>query len=331
MWIWRQWRDPGRRPQRHRHSRHRVLERGGNRPRPSTTRSSPPSPADGVPWHHWGAGRLRQRFHRDRMLTLSCRTRICCTCAITATCFHQDDYAASWTSRAPGQGRTRCAMPSRQPLIKADTVKIFPRRACWKGSLHHALPANAGMLENHLQSPSPWTPPAARVSIRTAGRGQQRHRQLPGGGSARATSRRWMGWFWHPHAASAIAAQVALDALEAARASRQGTAASPPWLTCGWCIPDDQKRLGELGLYLTFTMPGPPQLALRHAGQPLHPARQVGTVPDRGHLRPPYGLSHGALYPVESSARLGAVLVAGSDAPVDSRGSAPVRRTWPPA
>ncbi|MNO95142.1 N-substituted formamide deformylase precursor [compost metagenome] len=87
--------------------------------------------------------------------------------------------------------------------------------------------------------------------------------------------------------------------------------------------PDDQKRLGELGLYLTFTYAWTtPQLAYDMLVSPFIQPTRVGQSLSEA-IYDPMGYLHDALYPVESSRQAGAVLVAGSDAPVDSRDPRP--------
>ena len=106
-----------------------------------------------------------------------CRTRIRCTYEVTAaTCFHQDDYAASWTSRGhlAKANQVRDAFAG-NPLIKADAVKIF-LDGVLEGSFTSPLPPNAGMLENYQH---PHSGPGSRQRRgehhrRQRGCGQQR-------------------------------------------------------------------------------------------------------------------------------------------------------------
>lgn len=117
--------------------------------------------------------------------------------------------------------------------------------------------------------------------------------------------------------------RVALDALEAARASN-GNSGIPHTLAHLQVVhPDDQQRLGELGLYLTFTYAWTtPQLAYDMLVSPFIQPTKAGQSLSEA-IYDPMSYLHGALYPVERSRQAGAVLVAGSDAPVDSRDPRP--------
>ncbi len=117
--------------------------------------------------------------------------------------------------------------------------------------------------------------------------------------------------------------RVGLDALAAARASN-GDRGIPHTLAHLQMVhPDDQRRLGELGLYLTFTYAWTtPQLAYDMLVTPfIQPTRAGQSLSEA--LYDPLGYLQQALYPVESSRKAGAILVAGSDAPVDSRDPRP--------
>lgn len=117
--------------------------------------------------------------------------------------------------------------------------------------------------------------------------------------------------------------RVGLDALAAARASN-GDRGIPHTLAHLQVVhPDDQRRLGELGLYLTFTYAWTtPQLAYDMLVTPfIQPTRAGQSLSEA--LYDPLGYLQQALYPVESSRKAGAILVAGSDAPVDSRDPRP--------
>lgn len=131
------------------------------------------------------------------------------------------------------------------------------------------------------------------------------------------------GFGIHMHSIGDRTTRMALDALEAARASN-GDHGIPHTLAHLQVVhPDDQQRLGQLGLYLTFTYawtnPQPeydmlvtPFIQPTRKGQHLHEA-----------MYDPKGYLKQALYPVASSRKAGAILVAGSDAPVDSRDPRP--------
>ena len=117
--------------------------------------------------------------------------------------------------------------------------------------------------------------------------------------------------------------RVGLDALQAARTSN-GDKGIPHTLAHLQVVhPDDQKRLGELGLYLTFTYAWTtPQIAYDMLVTPfIQPTRAGQSLSEA--LYDPLGYLHDALYPVENARKVGAILVAGSDAPVDSRDPRP--------
>jgi predicted amidohydrolase YtcJ len=136
------------------------------------------------------------------------------------------------------------------------------------------------------------------------------------------------GFGIHMHSIGDRSTRVGLDALAAARASN-GDRASPPLAHLQVVHPDDQQRLGELGSTSPSPMPGPRPSLPTTCWSPLHPANQGRPVPERG-LYDPHGLSSARPLPGRAFAQGGRRVVAGSDAPVDSRD--PARsRTWPPA
>jgi predicted amidohydrolase YtcJ len=84
--------------------------------------------------------------------------------------------------------------------------------------------------------------------------------------------------------------------------------------------PDDQRRIGELGLYVAFT----------HAWSEPDPVYDLSVVPFIDELQTGapdlYDLEHyypKNVYPAASIQRLGGIVTAGSDAPVDDRDPRP--------
>ncbi|MFQ2151753.1 amidohydrolase [Aeromonas sanarellii] len=266
-------------------------------------------------------------FIRDRLRTMQeqglLHMRI-----TAATCFHQDDYA----SRLDIEGHLAKANQVRDafagnPLIQADTVKIF-LDGVLEGDPFTTPPflPNAGMLENYLHPHLAMDPASGEVSITAdsedaGSNGIVNYREAD---LARyVTALDEAGFGIHMHSIGDRSTRVALDALEAARA-HHGDSGIPHTLAHLQVVhPDDQRRLGALGLYLTFTYAWTtPQLAYDMLVTPFIQPGKAGQ-PLTEALYDPQGYLHGALYPVESSRKAGAVLVAGSDAPVDSRDPRP--------
>ena len=266
-------------------------------------------------------------FIRDRLRTMQeqglLHMRI-----TAATCFHQDDYAG----RLDIEGHLAKANQVRDafagnPLIKADTVKIF-LDGVLEGDPFTTPPflPNAGMLENYLHPHLAMDPASGEVSITAdsedaGSNGIVNYREAD---LARyVTALDEAGFGIHMHSIGDRSTRVALDALEAARA-HHGDSGIPHTLAHLQVVhPDDQRRLGALGLYLTFTYAWTtPQLAYDMLVTPFIQPGKAGQ-PLTEALYDPQGYLHGALYPVESSRKAGAVLVAGSDAPVDSRDPRP--------
>lgn len=210
-----------------------------------------------------------------------------------ATCFHQDDYSGKLdiAGHLAKASQVRDAFAG-NPLIKADTVKIF-LDGVLEGDPFTSPPflPNAGMLENYQNPHLALDPASGEVSI-TAD-------------------------------SEDAGSNGIVNYKEAARASN-GESHIPHTLAHLQVVhPDDQKRLGELGLYLTFTYAWTtPQLAYDMLVSPFIQPTRVGQSLSEA-IYDPMGYLHDALYPVEHSRQAGAVLVAGSDAPVDSRDPRP--------
>ncbi|MFM5192054.1 amidohydrolase [Aeromonas media] len=245
-----------------------------------------------------------------------------------ATCFHQDDYSGKLdiASHLAKASQVRDAFAG-NPLIKADTVKIF-LDGVLEGDPFTSPPflPNAGMLENYQNPHLALDPASGEVSITAdsedaGSNGIVNYKEAD---LARyVTALDGAGFGIHMHSIGDRSTRVALDALEAARASN-GESHIPHTLAHLQVVhPDDQKRLGELGLYLTFTYAWTtPQLAYDMLVSPfIQPTRAGQSLSEA--IYDPMGYLHDALYPVEHSRQAGAVLVAGSDAPVDSRDPRP--------
>ncbi|WP_182309998.1 amidohydrolase [Aeromonas media] len=245
-----------------------------------------------------------------------------------ATCFHQDDYSGKLdiAGHLAKASQVRDAFAGNL-LIKADTVKIF-LDGVLEGDPFTSPPflPNAGMLENYQNPHLALDPASGEVSITAdsedaGSNGIVNYKEAD---LARyVTALDGAGFGIHMHSIGDRSTRVALDALEAARASN-GESHIPHTLAHLQVVhPDDQKRLGELGLYLTFTYAWTtPQLAYDMLVSPfIQPTRAGQSLSEA--IYDPMGYLHDALYPVEHSRQAGAVLVAGSDAPVDSRDPRP--------
>ncbi|MBV7470428.1 amidohydrolase [Aeromonas sp. sif0611] len=245
-----------------------------------------------------------------------------------ATCFHQDDYSGKLdiAGHLAKASQVRDTFAG-NPLIKADTVKIF-LDGVLEGDPFTSPPflPNAGMLENYQNPHLALDPASGEVSITAdsedaGSNGIVNYKEAD---LARyVTALDGAGFGIHMHSIGDRSTRVALDALEAARASN-GESHIPHTLAHLQVVhPDDQKRLGELGLYLTFTYAWTtPQLAYDMLVSPFIQPTKVGQSLSEA-IYDPMGYLHDALYPVEHSRQAGAVLVAGSDAPVDSRDPRP--------
>ncbi|MBV7414759.1 amidohydrolase [Aeromonas sp. sif2433] len=266
-------------------------------------------------------------FIRQRLLNMEAQDLLHMR-VTAATCFNQDDYSG----KLDLAGHLAKAKEVREsfaedPLIKADAVKIFLDGVIEGDPFTDPvfLP-NAGMLENYHRPHLAMDPDSAEVTITAdsedaGSNGIVNYRD--------ADLKRYVGaldeagFSIHMHSIGDRSTRMALDALEAARASN-GDHGIPHTLAHLQVVhPDDQKRLGDLGLYLTFTYAWTtPQLAYDMLVSPFIQPTKVGQSLSEA-IYDPLGYLHEALYPVESTRKAGAVLVAGSDAPVDSRDPRP--------
>ncbi|WP_421312661.1 amidohydrolase [Aeromonas sp. 603404] len=266
-------------------------------------------------------------FIRQRLLTMQSRDLLHMR-VTAATCFSDDDYQG----KLDIEGHLAKASQVREsfannPLIKADAVKIF-LDGVLEGDPFTTPPflPNAGMLANYHTPHLARDPATDEVTItadseESGSNGIVNYREADLTRYIGALDK--AGFSIHMHSIGDRTTRMALDALEAARASN-GDHGTPHTLAHLQVVhPDDQQRLGQLGLYLTFTYawtnPQPeydmlvtPFIQPTRKGQSLHEA-----------MYDPKGYLKQALYPVASSRKAGAILVAGSDAPVDSRDPRP--------
>ncbi len=245
-----------------------------------------------------------------------------------ATCFIDDDYKG----KVDIAGHLKKAQEVRaafadNPLIKADAVKIFADGVLEGGSFSNPpFSPNAGMLHTyqtpHLklnEDTGAITVSADSEDSKNNGIVNYRDEDFKNYASALDAD----GFAIHVHSIGDRATRVALDALEAAR-QRNGNSHIPHTLAHLQVIhPDDQRRLGELGVFLTYTYAWINQ-------QPeydvlitpfLEKSKKGQDINDLLYNKNNY--TWNATYPVQSSYKAGAVLVAGSDAPVDSRDPRP--------
>ena len=245
-----------------------------------------------------------------------------------ATCFIDDDYKG----KVDIAGHLKKAQEVRaafadNPLIKADAVKIFADGVLEGDSFSNPpFSPNAGMLHNyqtpHLklnEDTGAITVNADSEDSKNNGIVNYRDEDFKNYASALDAD----GFSIHVHSIGDRATRVALDALEAAR-QRNGNSHIPHTIAHLQVIhPDDQRRLGELGVFLTYTYAWINQ-------QPeydvlitpfLEKSKKGQDINDLLYNKNNY--TWNATYPVQSSYKAGAVLVAGSDAPVDSRDPRP--------
>ncbi len=127
------------------------------------------------------------------------------------------------------------------------------------------------------------------------------------------------GFTVHSHAIGDRAVRVAVDAFEAAREANGDTGLPHAIAHAQLVHPDDQARIGQLGLYMAFT----------YAWMDSEFSYDMMVIPffaeleDETHLYDLDSYYMQNVYPVRSLQEAGAVLVAGSDAPVETRSPRP--------
>ena len=243
-----------------------------------------------------------------------------------ATCFANEDYAGvvDIPTRLAKARAVREEFNDNS-LIKADVVKIF-LDGVLEGDPFATPPflPTAGMLNNY-QMPS-LELKDMDSQRRVAVRADSTETNFNGIVNIEPTLlSRYVsaldagGFGTHIHSIGDRTARIAVDALQAARDSN-GFRGIPHTIANLQIIhPDDQKRMGALGLYLTYT----------YSWMNLDPEYDVTVLPflqpsKKGQaleevLYEKGGYAWHAIYPVASTHQAGAILVAGSDAPVDTR------------
>ncbi|NBF04541.1 amidohydrolase family protein [Pseudomonas sp. Fl5BN2] len=245
-----------------------------------------------------------------------------------ATCFISDDYKGKVdiAGHLKKAQEVRAAFAN-NPLIKADAVKIFADGVL-EGDPFSKPPfsPNAGMLHNY-QTPhlKPNEDTGAVTVIKDSDDSKKngivnyKVQDFKNYASALDAN----GFSIHIHSVGDRATRVAIDGLEAAR-QRNGNSHIPHTIAHLQVVhPDDQRRLGELGVYLTYTYAWinlQPQYDVLITPF-LEKSKKGQAIDDVLYNQNSYTWS--AIYPVESTYKAGAVLVAGSDAPVDSRDPRP--------
>jgi predicted amidohydrolase YtcJ len=123
------------------------------------------------------------------------------------------------------------------------------------------------------------------------------------------------GFNVHAHAIGDRAVRVVLDAFEETRATAEQAGLSQSIAHAQLVHPDDQQRLGKLGIYLALTF----------AWALPDPVYDMSVIPFVEQLDGPGDMYNPDLYymqnvyPAAGVQKLGGVIVAGSDAPVDTR------------
>jgi len=127
------------------------------------------------------------------------------------------------------------------------------------------------------------------------------------------------GFTIHMHVIGDRAARVAVDALAHVITPGGGNPLRHSLAHLQLVHPDDQKRIGELGLYLAWT----------YAWAATDPRYDINVMPFLGDVNGPRGMYDPESYwiknsyPVRRTMEFGAIPVAGSDAPVDDRSPRP--------
>lgn len=243
-----------------------------------------------------------------------------------ATCFSSEDYTGvvDISSRLVKARAVREEF-SDNPLIKADVVKVF-----LDGVLEgdpFATPAflpTAGMLSNYQMPSLALQEKGSLSEITVVGDSKETDFNgivniEPALLARYVTALDANGFGTHIHSIGDRTARVAVDALQAAR-ENNGNRAIPHTIANLQIIhPDDQKRMGKLGVYLTYTyswMNLEPEYDVTVTPF-LQPSKKGQSLEDVLYNENSYAWN--STYPVASTYKAGAILVAGSDAPVDTR------------
>jgi predicted amidohydrolase YtcJ len=127
------------------------------------------------------------------------------------------------------------------------------------------------------------------------------------------------GFTIHVHVIGDRATRVGVDALEAAMDPSTGNPLRHTLAHAHLVHPDDQKRIGALGLYMAYTY----AWALTGLPYDMTVMPFIDEIQSVEDLYDPNGYYMQNAYPVRSVMEAGAVLAAGSDAPVDDRSPRP--------
>jgi len=215
-----------------------------------------------------------------------------------------------------------------QPLIRADFVKMFADGEVEGNPFAEPpLHGNAAMLSIYrsprfgrdsegLAVVTGYAPPACEVD------GAAADDRCPGARGVLqypyAVELEWArrmhlaGFNLHIHVIGDRATRTAIDAIEAARAADGNTTTRDSLAHIQFAHPDDVQRMGRDHLYLAYT----------YSWASHDPAYDPSVFPFLSERTPdPYFEEQ--MYPVRASRDAGAVLVAGSDAPVASRDPRP--------
>jgi len=127
------------------------------------------------------------------------------------------------------------------------------------------------------------------------------------------------GFAVHIHVIGDRAVRIALDAFEASRAANGELPIPQSFAHAQLIHPDDQQRIGEMGVYVAFTYAWiSPEISYEMSVIPF-----IDEVKGSADLYNPEHYYMKNVYPARSVRERGGVLVAGSDAPVDTRDPRP--------
>jgi predicted amidohydrolase YtcJ len=127
------------------------------------------------------------------------------------------------------------------------------------------------------------------------------------------------GFAVHIHAVGDRAVRVGLDAFEASRAANGDLPYPQSFAHAQLIHPDDQQRIGEMGVYVAFTYAWiSPEISYEMSVIPF-----IDAVKGSANLYDPEHYYMKNVYPARSVRDRGGILVAGSDAPVDTRDPRP--------
>ncbi|MCU0990087.1 MAG: amidohydrolase family protein [Xanthomonadales bacterium] len=127
------------------------------------------------------------------------------------------------------------------------------------------------------------------------------------------------GFTIHIHAIGDRAVRAAADALAQVTPADRSNPQRHGMAHLQLVHPDDQKRIGAMGLYLAWTF----AWALTNPEYDLTVMPFLDDVTDEGGIYAPDHYAMQNSYPARSMAEFGAVTIAGSDAPVDDRSPRP--------